>query len=218
MTSSGRRVKRHRASHIAQVRRRIVAAARIEFCEHGYAGATFESIGRRVGVTRPAINHHFGSKQLLYRDVIASTEASITDVAETLRPSGEGTTLLAELSALFSTAITVEAQHPCTVAFVVSSILDAHRHLRFDVPTQVTAVSHHLAAAVQRAIRRGELGADTDVAATVALLSALLCGVGFSASARTPDDVAGVVDQMHRLLGGTLWRLNPLPASDEHRR
>ena len=43
------------------------------FSERGYDAATFQAIAIRADLTRPAINHYFSSKQLLYREVVDRT-------------------------------------------------------------------------------------------------------------------------------------------------
>ena len=48
-------------------------AAREVFSERGYDGATFQAIAVRADLTRPAINHYFSSKRLLYPDVVDHT-------------------------------------------------------------------------------------------------------------------------------------------------
>lgn len=48
-------------------RDRILAVAIRSFAEHGYAGTKMTVVAREAGVTQPLINHHFGSKQGLWR-------------------------------------------------------------------------------------------------------------------------------------------------------
>ncbi len=43
------------------------------FSERGYDGATFQAIAARADLTRPAINHYFSSKRVLYREVLDET-------------------------------------------------------------------------------------------------------------------------------------------------
>jgi AcrR family transcriptional regulator len=194
---------------VFDVRRRILRAARIEFAERGYAGATFEQIGRRVGLTRSAVNYHFSGKQALYREVRAQTEARVLEAEKRRRRPAGGTTLLAELTGLFTDAGAFEARSRSAVALMMVQILDAHRHPCLGTPAYVAATVSELTAAVQRAVHRGELGPDTDVPALVAMLTVLLCGIGFSAIVAADHDVEAVTDQMTRLLAGSLWQIRP---------
>ena len=52
-------------------------AAREVFSELGYDAATFQAIAIRADLTRPAINHYFASKRLLYREVVEQTNAMV---------------------------------------------------------------------------------------------------------------------------------------------
>lgn len=195
------------------MRRRILRAARIEFAERGYAGAAFEQIAKRVGLTRTAVNYHFSDKAVLYREVQAKTAAWVLDVGVRRRARGD-TTLLAELTVLFTDAVALEAQHRSLLAFMMLEILDARRHPHLGAPAYLPAIRSELTAAVQRAVRHGELGPDTDVRELVALLTVLLCGIGFSASVAPDHDPEAVTEHMTRLLAGSLWQIQPNRPTD----
>ena len=53
----------------ADTRAMILAAAREEFAEKGFTAVTVRSIGSRAGVDAAMINHYFGSKAGLFREV-----------------------------------------------------------------------------------------------------------------------------------------------------
>ena len=74
MPSTGRRRPgRPPAAKADETRKRILRAARLVFSERGYDGATFQAIAVRADLTRPAINHYFPSKRMLYREVVDET-------------------------------------------------------------------------------------------------------------------------------------------------
>lgn len=50
---------------------RIIAAAREEFASSGFAGARVQRIARRAGVNKQLLYYYFGSKELLYKAVVA---------------------------------------------------------------------------------------------------------------------------------------------------
>jgi AcrR family transcriptional regulator len=54
----------------AELKARIVREAMAEFAEQGYAQTTLVDIGKRVGLSRPGILHHFPSKEALFREVL----------------------------------------------------------------------------------------------------------------------------------------------------
>lgn len=59
---------------------KIMAAARDCIFERGYAGATMSAIARRAGVTRGALQHHFGSRLELFKALIDYFFASLPDL------------------------------------------------------------------------------------------------------------------------------------------
>ena len=62
------------AAKAAETRKRILRAAREVFSERGYDGATFQAIAVRADLTRPAINHYFANKRVLYWQVLEERE------------------------------------------------------------------------------------------------------------------------------------------------
>ncbi len=59
-------------------RRRLLEIARDAFAEHGYVGASLSEIGRRAGLSKPALLHHFGDKQGLYEAVMRGIVEDLT--------------------------------------------------------------------------------------------------------------------------------------------
>lgn len=68
----------------------LLAAAAVEFAQHGLPGTRVHQIVRRAGVNERMIYHHFGSKEGLYRAVLedqwlggdGSWEAALTEAQE----------------------------------------------------------------------------------------------------------------------------------------
>ncbi len=52
----------------------ILEAAVALFAKGGTRGTTLSAIAERIGVTAPAITHHFGTKEALLREVVANTD------------------------------------------------------------------------------------------------------------------------------------------------
>jgi TetR/AcrR family transcriptional repressor of nem operon len=60
------------SEHKAQSRERIVGAARRLFNRHGFEQVSIERVMSEAGLTRGGFYHHFGSKDELYAEAVAS--------------------------------------------------------------------------------------------------------------------------------------------------
>lgn len=58
-------------------RQQILAEAQRLFVERGYHGASMDELARRVGVTKPVVYKLSGSKEQLFRDVMAGVNAEL---------------------------------------------------------------------------------------------------------------------------------------------
>jgi AcrR family transcriptional regulator len=184
-----------------------VNAAREVFSERGYDGATFQGIAERADLTRPAINHYFSSKRVLYREVVDQTNEIV--VAAGIQRAGNETTMIGRLSAFIAVSMQAENETPSTAAFLVTSVVESRRHPELTRPGSdpVRISREFLTWSVNDAIERGEISADTDVASLTETLLVVLCGVGLYAgyirSYREMDPITGTLQQ---LLGGQLGR------------
>jgi TetR/AcrR family transcriptional repressor of uid operon len=194
------------AAKADETRKRIVRAARQVFSERGYDGATFQAIAMRADLTRPAINHYFASKRLLYTEVADRTNDLV--VLAGIERSRHETTLMARMAAFITVAMEVDSQNPSSAAFLATAVLESQRHpeLRRDENDAVRITRDWLTRAVREAVDSGELdsGIDTDSLAEALLL--MLCGVGFYAGfVGTYQEVENIIDTLRRLIGGRLW-------------
>ncbi|MCW2588617.1 MAG: TetR family transcriptional regulator [Mycobacterium sp.] len=197
------------AAKAAETRERIVRAAREVFSELGYDAATFQAIAIRADLTRPAINHYFASKRVLYRDVVEKTNELV--VAAGMEKAHGETGLLRRLSAFFSAAMQAESRDRSAAAFLVTSVLESQRHpeLSRDEHNSLKASRAFVTWAVTDAIERGELTTDTDVATLVEMLVAVMWGMGFYAGyVGGHDELTIIVDTLEKLLGNKLWKIS----------
>jgi AcrR family transcriptional regulator len=196
------------AAKAAETRERIVRAAREVFSELGYDAATFQAIAIRADLTRPAINHYFSSKRVLYRDVVEQTNAKV--IAAGIARAREATTLLNRISAFFAAAMDAESTDRSAAAFLVTSVLEAQRHpeLVSEEHDALRSSREFVRWAVDEAIKRGELSTDTDIPAIVEMLVAVMWGMGFYAGyVGHREDVAVIVDKFELLMANKLWQL-----------
>lgn len=97
------------AAKAAETRERILRAAREVFSELGYDAATFQAIAIRADLTRPAINHYFANKRVLYGENFDQTNAMVVAAWAVAGPAEE-TTFIRRLSSFFVAAIQADSE------------------------------------------------------------------------------------------------------------
>jgi AcrR family transcriptional regulator len=197
------------AAKAAETRQRILKAAREVFGELGYDAATFQAIAIRADLTRPAINHYFPSKRVLYRDVVEQINESV--VAAGMEKAHNETTLLKRLSAFFSAAMQADSHDRSSAAFLVTSVLESQRHpdLSRDEHNSLKASRAFASWAITDAIERGELTTDADIPTLVEMLVAVMWGMAFYAGyVSGHDELRTTVETLERMLANKLWTLS----------
>jgi TetR/AcrR family transcriptional repressor of uid operon len=195
------------AAKAAETRKRILRAAREVFSERGYDAATFQAIAVRADLTRPAINHYFANKRVLYWQVLDETNSAVV-AASVQRARGE-TTLTRQVSAFIEGTIDSDIENPTAAAFLITATLESQRHpeLRRPGTDSVSTTRAFLLWAINDGIQRGELDADTDASALTELLLAALLGVGFYAGfIASRHELDPVTDQLKLMLARSLTR------------
>ncbi|EUA14219.1 bacterial regulatory s, tetR family protein [Mycobacterium kansasii 732] len=206
-TAARRGPGRPPAAKSDETRRRIVSAARQVFSERGYDGATFQEIAVRADLTRPAINHYFGSKRVLYREVVDQTNELV--VTAGIERARHEPTLLRRLAAFITVAMEADEKNPSTAAFLATAVLESQRHpeLGRSENDPVAGSRKFLIWAVHDAVERGELTADTRAAPLAEALLLMLCGVGFYAGfVGSYREMADIIAALRQLMAGTLWK------------
>ena len=183
-------------------------AAREVFSELGYDAATFQAIAVRADLTRPAINHYFASKRVLWAEVIEQTNTTIVSAGITRARERAG--LIDRLSTFLSVTTQAEAEDRSAAAFLVTSVLESQRHpeLSSDEHDSLANSREFVTWAVNDAIAGGELNTDTDVGHLVEMLVAVLWGMGFYAGfVGSREELGAVVAKLELLLANRLWKL-----------
>jgi TetR/AcrR family transcriptional regulator, repressor for uid operon len=205
--TASRRPGRPPAAKADETRKRILRAARQVFSERGYDGATFQAIAAYADLTRPAINHYFPSKRLLYRELVDQTNQVVV-AAGIERARGEST-LMGRLAGFLSAAMRSHSEHPSASAFLITNVLESQRHPELSA-TENDAMRmsrEFLTWAVNDAIERGEVAGDINASALVETLLVVLCGAGFYAGyIRSYREMEAVTGMLRQLLEGALWR------------
>ena len=183
-------------------------AAREVFSELGYDAATFQAIAIRADLTRPAINHYFASKRVLWSEVVEQVNATV--LTEGVARAREQTTLVDRLTAFLSVATQADSEDRSAAAFLVTSVLESQRHpeLGNDEHDSMKNSRAFVSWAVNDAIARGELSSDTDVDHLVEMLVAVVWGMGFYAGfVGDRSDLSAVVHKLELLLANKLWNV-----------
>jgi TetR/AcrR family transcriptional regulator, repressor for uid operon len=205
--SASRRPGRPPAAKADETRKRILRAARLVFSERGYDGATFQAIAVRADLTRPAINHYFSSKRVLYREVVNQTNELV--VVAAIKRAERENTLMGRLTAFISAAVRANSENPAASAFLVTNVLESQRHPELST-TENDAVRisrEFLTRVVNDAIDHREVTAGIDASALVETLLVVLCGVGFYAGyVQNYQEMLAVTDVLRQLLAGALWQ------------
>lgn len=181
-------------------------AARQVFSELGYDAATFQEIAVRADLTRPAINHYFKSKRVLYHVVVERTNELI--IKQSVQKAFEAHTLLSQLDAFIDAAVGADFDDRSSAAFLVTSVMESQRHpeLRDDQHDALLATRQFLNWAISGAIDRGELTTDTPIEPLVEMMTAMLWGMGFYAGfVGGHTELKTITDEFKRLLMGKLW-------------
>ena len=183
-------------------------AARAVFSECGYEAATFQAIAIRADLTRPAINHYFSSKLVLYNEVLEQTNNLI--VVAAVERARQEATLIGQLVAFIAAATQGDAENPTSAAFLLTSVVESRRHaeLRELGNESLRLTREFLTDAIEAAIRDGELTTSTDLASLTEMLVAVLFGIGFYADfVGSRRQLSVITNQLQQLMAGTLWQL-----------
>lgn len=150
------------------------------FSEIGYDAATFQEIATRADLTRPAINHHFPTKAVLFQQVAEQTTAM---VAAGIAAAWSEQTFAARIAAFVHAMGQAQEQDRTVSAFLVVSMLESQRHpeLLRDGKGALEHTRDFMAAVIRDATSTGELPADADAGAVSEMLIAMLWGLGFYA-------------------------------------
>lgn len=98
------------AERRAQMRARLMAAARALFVEKGYAEASTPEIVRAAGATRGALYHHFEDKQALFQAVVEAEAEAVSTAIDSAGKLADEEQALAAGSRAFFTAMQSEGR------------------------------------------------------------------------------------------------------------
>ncbi len=94
----------------AERREEILAAALEEFAEHGYHGASTEAIARRAGISQPYVFRLFGTKQELFKAVVARCFRETLDMFQRAAEGKRGTEALKAMGEAYTERLQTNRQ------------------------------------------------------------------------------------------------------------
>ena len=71
-TNKGEFIEMKRAEQLAKTRQAILKTATTLFLKKGFSGASTRDIAKQIGITQPALYHHFNDKEVLYLAVLTN--------------------------------------------------------------------------------------------------------------------------------------------------
>lgn len=176
------------------------------FSERGYDGATFQEIAARAHLTRPAVNHYFSSKRMLFQEVVDATNTSVLGAG--IKQAEHETMLTARVTAFVSGAVRANSANAAGSGLIITGILESQRHPEWNGTenSSVRISREFLMRIVNDAIERREVAADTDAPSLVEMLLVVLYGVGMYAAYAESHQETLAVHMARQLLESVLWR------------
>lgn len=147
----------NQASHSESTRERIQTEAARLFVASGYHGVSMREVAEAVGVTKPALYHHYSDKESLF---LAILEAAVTNLGGLIERANGQVGIRAQLHTLVGDLIdSAPAQR---VGMQLASELrhvSAERRSAFDQEYRQVWMGG-LAKLINQAVERGELRSD----------------------------------------------------------
>src|SRR5262249_29907892 len=95
----------------AERREEILEAALLEFAEHGYHGGSTEGIARRAGISQPYVFRLFGTKQELFKAVVARCFRQTLELFQGAAEGKRGQEALGAMGDAYVAQLTADSTH-----------------------------------------------------------------------------------------------------------
>ncbi|KAA1251923.1 TetR/AcrR family transcriptional regulator [Mycobacterium simiae] len=174
----------------------VVNAAEAEFGAHGFSQGSLNVIARRAGVAKGSLFQYFADKRDLYSYVAEMvSQRARADMEGVISELDSNRPFFEFLTELLDAWVTYFAEHPSERALHAAATLEADTDARISVRTVVDR--HYLQVLrplVRDAQTRGDLRADADTEALLALLLLIIPHLALAPYVRGLDPVLGLDD------------------------
>ena len=168
-------------------RERILTHAARLFVERGYHGVSMREVALAVGVTKPALYHHYADKEALF---LAILDASLADLETLLAAARAETDVRARLTALMERMLTDAPRYRAGLQ-LASELKHVTTERRANFEGRYRAAwAGGIAGLIAEGVRDGTLRADVEAA----FLARTLMGLAYPlvTAGRPVDDPAGL--------------------------
>jgi AcrR family transcriptional regulator len=172
-------------------RDRILAAASVEFAEHGLSGARIDRIAGRAGVNKAMIYYHVGSKEELHRAVIDEIFSSlVARLGADLPGAADGEAMFAMISDTYTRMF---LQRPEIVRVMLREIAQGRAETLDRIASFIrgSGVHEHIVSTLRREIDSGRLR-EVDVVQTA--VSFIVLNLGYLILSPVLNRVWGISD------------------------
>lgn len=116
-----------RAEQLAQTHRAILDAARELFLKNGYAATSTRDIAKAIGITQPALYHHFKDKEVIFLAVITTVGSEIKAGIDEINAHDQSA-----LDQLTDVTLLLTHKHPADVFTLIHTSFKeiSHEHIR----------------------------------------------------------------------------------------
>lgn len=116
-----------RAEQLAKTHQAILETARELFLKNGYAATSTRDIANAIGITQPALYHHFKDKEVIFLAVITTVGAEVKEGIEAILAREDAT----PLEQLTDVSILLTHKHPADVFTLIHTSFKAlsHEHI-----------------------------------------------------------------------------------------
>ena len=156
----------------AQIREQILSAALRIIAENGYTGATLQQVADAVGLSKPGVLHHFGSRDALFTAVLARRDD------EDRRAFTPGDDMVASLIATVRHNATVPGLVALYAAFAGIATTDSTATAsREFLSTRYPVIVGEIARTIRERQAAGEIDAALDADALARVMTAASDGL-----------------------------------------